>query len=40
MHYIDINPFRCRMWGRHDRLESDLTEETRRAEMASLRQHG
>ncbi len=35
-----MNPFRCRMWEYHDRLEAHISEESCRAEIASLSTHG
>ncbi len=35
-----ISPFRCRMWALHDRLESDITEESCKAELGSFQRHG
>jgi ParB family chromosome partitioning protein len=35
-----VNPFRCRMWLLHDRLDSDVTEESCRAEIDSFSKHG
>lgn len=37
---VPMNPFRCRVWGMHDRLECSLTEETCRAELESFIKHG
>ncbi len=37
---ISINPFRCRMWEFHDRLESQLTEQTCKVEIESISRHG
>jgi ParB family transcriptional regulator, chromosome partitioning protein len=37
---IPVNPFKCRVWQLHDRLEHEITEETCRAEMESFREHG
>jgi ParB family chromosome partitioning protein len=37
---VSVNPFRCRMWSLHDRLENYVTEETCRAEMESFSRHG
>jgi len=34
------NPFRCRMWALHDRIEDYLTEESCRAEIESFERHG
>ncbi|MGO8855486.1 MAG: ParB/RepB/Spo0J family partition protein [Steroidobacteraceae bacterium] len=35
-----MNPFRCRMWEFHDRLEAHISETTCRAEIASFGAHG
>jgi ParB family chromosome partitioning protein len=35
-----VNPFRCRMWWLHDRLDTDVTEESCRAEIESFAKHG
>lgn len=37
---IAMNPFRCRMWEFHDRLEAHISEETCRAEIASFSKQG
>jgi len=37
---VSVNPFRCRMWSLHDRLESVITEESCRAEIDSFSKHG
>jgi hypothetical protein len=37
---IAMNPFRCRMWEFHDRLETHINERTCRAEIASFSKHG
>lgn len=37
---ISVNPFRCRMWALHDRIEAHVTEETCRAEIRSFEAHG
>jgi ParB family transcriptional regulator, chromosome partitioning protein len=37
---VAANPFRCRMWDFHDRLESQLTEDTCREEIESIARHG
>ncbi len=37
---IFVNPFRCRMWQLHDRLEEHISEESCRAEIASIAKHG
>jgi ParB family transcriptional regulator, chromosome partitioning protein len=35
-----MNPFRCRMWEFHDRLEAHISEATCRSEIASFSTHG
>jgi len=35
-----MDPFCCRMWAHHERLEEHITEETCRAEIASYSRHG
>lgn len=35
-----VNPFRCRMWKWHDRLEHHISEETCREEIESFARHG
>jgi ParB family transcriptional regulator, chromosome partitioning protein len=37
---IAVNPFRCRMWDLHDRLDQLVSEESCRAEISSFRVHG
>lgn len=37
---IQVNPFRCRMWKFHDRLEEYLTDESCKAEILSMEHHG
>ena len=37
---VAVNPFRCRMWELHDRLESYVSAETCRAEIDSFSRHG
>jgi ParB family chromosome partitioning protein len=37
---VAINPFRCRMWDFHDRLQAELTEHTCRTEIESFSKHG
>lgn len=37
---VSINPFRCRMWDLHSRLEQELSEETCKAELESIAKHG
>jgi ParB family transcriptional regulator, chromosome partitioning protein len=35
-----VNPFRCRIWEFHDRLDEYLTEESCKEEIASVEKHG
>jgi len=35
-----VNPFRCRMWDLHDRLEAHINEGSCRAEIESFQRHG
>ena len=37
---VSVNPFRCRMWQLHDRLEDCIDEATCRAEIESFVEHG
>jgi ParB family transcriptional regulator, chromosome partitioning protein len=37
---VFINPFRCRLWDLHDRIETHITEESCRAEIESISRHG
>lgn len=37
---VSVNPFRCRMWEMHDRLQDHLSEESCRTEIASFEKHG
>ena len=37
---VAVNPFKCRMWGLHDRLDTHINEETCRAEIESFLRHG
>jgi ParB family transcriptional regulator, chromosome partitioning protein len=37
---VTMNPFRCRMWEHHDRLESGINEKTCKAEIESFLKHG
>lgn len=37
---VSLNPFRCRMWSMHDRIEGYVSEETCRAEIESFERHG
>lgn len=36
----EVNPFRCRMWDLHDRIDAYVTEESCRAEIQSIEKHG
>jgi ParB family transcriptional regulator, chromosome partitioning protein len=38
--YVLANPFRCRMWALHDRLDEYISEETCQEEIESFRRHG
>jgi ParB family chromosome partitioning protein len=38
--FVEMNPFRCRMWGLHDRLEAHISEQTCRDEIESFSRHG
>lgn len=40
MKIVSVDPFRCRMWDLHDRLEGAITEESCRAEIESIDRHG
>ena len=40
MQAVSVSPFRCRMWSLHDRLESNVTEESCKAEIDSFLKHG
>jgi ParB family transcriptional regulator, chromosome partitioning protein len=35
-----VNPFRCRMWSLHDRLDEYLTEQSCKSEIESISRHG
>lgn len=35
-----VDPFRCRMWDLHDRLDAHITEESCKTEIESFRRHG
>lgn len=35
-----VNPFRCRMWDLHDRLDAHITEDSCKAEIESFQRHG
>lgn len=37
---VSANPFRCRVWGLHDRLDEHITEENCAEEIESFRVHG
>ena len=37
---VEVSPFRCRLWGEHDRLEEFVTTETCRAEIQSFLVYG
>lgn len=37
---VTVNPFSCRMWRLHDRLDERVTEETCKAEIRSFLDHG
>ncbi len=37
---VAMSPFRCRMWALHDRLETTISEESCREEIASFNKHG
>lgn len=37
---VAVNPFRCRMWEFHDRLEEHIDAESCRAEIDSFKKHG
>jgi ParB family chromosome partitioning protein len=37
---VAVNPFRCRMWDLHDRLETHVSAESCRAEIESFSKHG
>src|SRR5262245_26075307 len=37
---VAVNPFDCRMWDLHDRLETQVTEESCKAEIESFSKHG
>jgi ParB family chromosome partitioning protein len=37
---VSVNPFRCRLWALHDRLEEHITEESCKAEIESFLQYG
>ena len=37
---VAVNPFRCRMWALHDRLEAGIGEQTCKAEIESFQRHG
>jgi ParB family transcriptional regulator, chromosome partitioning protein len=37
---VSVNPFRCRMWDLHDRLDCEISEESCREEIVSFAKHG
>jgi len=37
---IEANPFRCRIWGSHDRLSDYVTDESCKSEIDSVARHG
>ncbi|HEY6927727.1 MAG TPA: ParB/RepB/Spo0J family partition protein [Steroidobacteraceae bacterium] len=37
---ISVDPFRCRMWTQHDRIQENISVESCREEIASFRLHG
>jgi ParB family transcriptional regulator, chromosome partitioning protein len=37
---VEVNPFRCRMWGLHGRLDQYITDESCRSEIQSFENHG
>lgn len=37
---VAVDPFRCRMWDMHDRLEGSVTEHTCKSELDSFAKHG
>src|SRR6185437_13769011 len=37
---VSVNPFRCRLWSLHDRIEGSVSEENCRDEMESFLKHG
>ena len=37
---VSVNPFRCRMWDLHDRLEHLIVEDNCREEISSVSRHG
>jgi ParB family chromosome partitioning protein len=37
---LSVNPFRCRLWKFHDRLEEQITEDSCRDEIQSFQEHG
>jgi ParB family transcriptional regulator, chromosome partitioning protein len=40
MNIVEINPFRCKVWNLHSRLEENITEENCRAEIESFERDG
>jgi ParB family chromosome partitioning protein len=37
---VAVNPFQCRMWEMHDRIDAQITEESCKAEIESFAKHG
>lgn len=37
---LQLNPFRCRMWSLHDRLENHITRDNCKEEIESFKRHG
>lgn len=37
---VSVDPFRCRLWSMHHRLEEHITEENCKKEIVSFREHG
>ena len=37
---VSVNPFRCKLWDLHDRIEHLISEDTCRAEISSFSEHG
>lgn len=40
MKIVAVNPFRCRIWNLHPRLDENITEESCRAQIESIEKHG
>ena len=36
MHIVAVNPFSCRIWSLHPRLDENITEESCRAQIESI----